>query len=861
MLQQWGICNYLSLFPVLSAVRMKSVFPRQGESEKQNEDKLQFLRYSNSFGIRKRQNDQHGNENLKSGREKRKKSTALGIKVSASLGEWSNQYADNNTDNSLRYSRDFGISKKRKIQDGHTHGVAKLKSKGDEDILVSSKRTTELSSKKRQEPKKCLTNLKKKRKFEDTILINSLEEDEEVLVSSMINSRSKARKKDSVMETGQIFKKCHQCMKKERAALVPCSKCQKMYCVRCTRQWYPNMSKEDIAKNCPFCRKCCNCNACLRLKGTIKTSNRNITDCEKVKYLQYMINLLLPFMQQICEEQNEELEIETKIQGKSSSEIEIPQMPCGDNERIYCDHCATSIIDLHRSCSKCSFEICLACCKEIRNGSISARPELKFQYVNRGYDYMHGGDPLPVSSDLGTSEDHKKVFTKWGTNSDGSVRCAPKEMGGCGGSVLELKCVLPNGWISELEAKACNMLNSFCKTEETTLLKEATSSCKSMVRAAFRDGTNDNNLYCPESSDLIKEGLFLFRKHWTKGEPVIVRDVLKQGTGLSWEPMVTWRALSENVVPGISSNMSEVKAIDCLASCEVEIDTRTFFKGYTEGRTYRNLWPEMLKLKDWPPSDKFEDLLPRHCDEFIRCLPFQEYCDPHEGILNLAVKLPAHVLKPDLGPKTYIAYGIKEELGRGDSVTNLHCDMSDAVNILTHTAEVTLTDEQQSAISKLRKAHKAQDERELYDRRGQQEKEKCPIEINGKIFPNDEPNIFRGTTETGGALWDIFRREDTEKLEAYLRKHSKEFRHTYCSPVKEVVHPIHDQCFYLTLEHKKKLKKEFGVEPWSFEQKLGEAVFIPAGCPHQVRNLKIKKMIVYAVHHAVKELEILASRS
>ena len=42
-------------------------------------------------------------------------------------------------------------------------------------------------------------------------------------------------------------------------------------------------------------------------------------------------------------------------------------------------------------------------------------------------------------------------------------------------------------------------------------------------------------------------------------------------------------------------------------------------------------------------------------------------------------------------------------------------------------------------------------------------------------------------------------------------------------PLEEVVHPIHDQTIYLNVEHKRKLKEEFQVEPWTFEQHLGEA--------------------------------------
>jgi lysine-specific demethylase 3 len=106
------------------------------------------------------------------------------------------------------------------------------------------------------------------------------------------------------------------------------------------------------------------------------------------------------------------------------------------------------------------------------------------------------------------------------------------------------------------------------------------------------------------------------------------------------------------------------------------------------------------------------------------------------------------------------------------------------------------------------------------------------------IEPKDDHPFVEGNQTEGGALWDIFRREDVSKLHDYLMKHAEEFRHYNYETVKQVSHPIHDQCFYLTNEHKRKLKEEHGIEPWTFEQKLGEAVFIPAGCPHQVRNLK-----------------------
>jgi lysine-specific demethylase 3 len=91
--------------------------------------------------------------------------------------------------------------------------------------------------------------------------------------------------------------------------------------------------------------------------------------------------------------------------------------------------------------------------------------------------------------------------------------------------------------------------------------------------------------------------------------------------------------------------------------------------------------PMILKLKDWPPTEDFSEMLPSRFSNLMECLPLPEYTK-RNGVFNLASRLPDFFVRPDLGPKLYNAYG--SAFYPQEGTTNLHLDVSDAVNVMMY---------------------------------------------------------------------------------------------------------------------------------------------------------------------------------
>ncbi|MFS7933119.1 putative transcription factor interactor and regulator C2H2 family [Helianthus anomalus] len=616
---------------------------------------------------------------------------------------------------------------------------------------------------------------------------------------------------------GQI---CHQCRRDDAQNIVWCAKCDRRgYCDKCISTWYPDIPAEEIHRICPACRGCCNCKMCLRGDNMIKGKIREIPVQDKLEHLFCLLSSVLPVVKQIHFNQCFELELERKLRG---NRIDLPRTKLNADEQMCCDFCRIPIIDYHRHCAKCSYDICLRCCQDVRKASKDGGEPDASRIQDEDINIIENQEN-PLKQRIRLSD----KLRDWKANADGSVPCPPKQHGGCGNSPLVLKRIFKMNWVAKLVKNVDEMV----------------SGCKMYDISPKNIGGLSNLLYGPSCEDIKSEGIGEFRKHWRKGEPVIIKGVCDESSMLGWDPMMMWKGIQETTEERTKEDNRTVKAVDCFDRSEIDIELGEFIRGYSEGIIRENNQQRMLVLKNWPSPSASEEFLLYQRPEFISKLPLLEYIHSKWGLLNLAAKLPHYSLQNDVGPKILISYGTFDELGQGDSVNMLRFNMRDVVYLLVHTCEVKSklrTNAPKSPIAE----HDAKNDEEInIDLMEVDTTETLGISDTGNekaLKCEDLNTISEGTFTKSqpGAIWDIFRREDVPKLVEYMRLHWNEFGFPDDIIIDSVPQPLHEGMIFLNSHHKRKLKEEFGLEPWSIEQHLGVAVFIPTGCPFQVRNLQ-----------------------
>nr|XP_020645553.1 lysine-specific demethylase 3B isoform X1 [Pogona vitticeps] len=291
----------------------------------------------------------------------------------------------------------------------------------------------------------------------------------------------------------------------------------------------------------------------------------------------------------------------------------------------------------------------------------------------------------------------------------------------------------------------------------------------------------------------------IFRECWKQGQPVLVSGVHKKLKPELWKPEAFSQEFGDQ----------DVDLVNC-RNCAIisDVKVRDFWDGFeviSKRLRADDGQPMVLKLKDWPPGEDFRDMMPTRFEDLMENLPLPEYTK-RDGRLNLASRLPSYFVRPDLGPKMYNAYGLITAEDRRVGTTNLHLDVSDAVNVMVYVG--------------IPIGEGAHDD-----------------EVLKTIDEGDADDVTKqrihGAKEKPGALWHIYAAKDAEKIRELLRKVGEE-QGQENPPDHD---PIHDQSWYLDQTLRKRLYEEYGVQGWAIVQFLGDAVFIPAGAPHQVHNL------------------------
>lgn len=502
-----------------------------------------------------------------------------------------------------------------------------------------------------------------------------------------------------------------------------------------------------------------------------------------------------------------------------STESQIAWKKIVPGVREMCDVCATTIFNYHWTCGCCGFTVCPDCYRDRKN--LLQNAWSKNRKDRDGYSWLlcHKKEPHKIESLILTQivagksleileQQIHAVRHIWQIPQFCKCELAQKMISGGDSIYTEIARTLLQ---EELDTNSDGLdLSALLENQKDDLIEEPPApppieSKKKLARTMEKYPNTPHSWLCDGRLLLLedlscKKNIKLFQNQWRRGQPVMVSKITEHLNMELWRP--------ESFSKDFGSRTNDL--VNCLNGKVVT------------GRTMKDFWdgfehiekrlmdgkdrPMLLKLKDWPPGDDFAEILPERFADLMQSLPMGEYTF-RTGQLNLASRLPKYFVPPDLGPKMYNAYGSALHADKG--TTNLHLDVSDAVNVMVY---VGISKEDGKSREYIQKAYHAIDEGG------------CDLLMRARV---------REKERTPGALWHIFSPKDVPKIRQFLngvtlKKGGK---------IHDNHDPIHDQTQYLDKKLRQELKKQFNVTGYAIAQCLGDAVFIPAGAPHQVRNL------------------------
>ena len=282
----------------------------------------------------------------------------------------------------------------------------------------------------------------------------------------------------------------------------------------------------------------------------------------------------------------------------------------------------------------------------------------------------------------------------------------------------------------------------------------------------------------------------------------------------------------------------------------------------------------------------------KHRAAAVAAMPFPEYTNPVDGPLNLATALPKSAGRPDPGPEVRAAYGRDEERGVGDCVRRLRVGVADAADALCHVGcdagersggndEETIGSGFNAGLGSSLGGGSFSNAAHAH----------AHANTTARNAGSDSSRGSR--SHPVGATWHVFRREDSARLEAFLERRGASLAHR---PREAPPHtflargahahahahggvltpgrveatttprvpprPAHTGGYFLTAADLDLLAQDTaagddcdedasdhrgtssrgsggsrgGVFPWTIEQRQGDVLLVPAGCPRQSRN-------------------------